>query len=77
MLFQLAQGHHGTDGELLVGFFHLVQSQFAQINGGIDAAGTQPQPHHAADDTVSPGLIQLIRFFQTLRSHIVLNGFHQ
>ena len=38
MLFDLAQGHHGADGELILGLLDGVQPQTAQVDGGADIA---------------------------------------
>ena len=76
VLFQIPEGNHGADRKRIGCFFNGVQMKIAQINGGINASLSHFQPQHAAYNAVAPRLIQIICFFQALRSDILLYGDH-
>ena len=53
MQFQIAQGHHGADGETVLVLFDGVQAQLAQVDGGVDHAAAQTKPEHTAQNTAA------------------------
>ena len=76
MKLQLPQGHHGSDGKLVLRFLNGIQPQVTQIDGGADGAPAHLQPQHSADDPAAPVLVQRVSLLQALGANIILYVHH-
>ena len=77
MLFQLAQGDHGTDRKAVVRFLDGVQTKTGQVDGCADRDGLHLEPDHAAQHAVGSFLVQLPRFLQTFGPLIFSDRHHR